>query len=131
MEIGQVGGPNGERPRKFAGRCFNCQEEGHVKRDCPRQWKQSGDTKERRCYWCTSNRHLANNCPVRKAGKPKVKISTVEEDEVDLDEMTEEELEQYVEQLEDRQSGSVNMLGGAIGRSARAKSSGFRTRARW
>ena len=131
MEIGQVGGTNRDSRRKFTGKCFHCQEEGHLKRDCPRQRKQSGDAKERRCYWCTSTRHLANNCPIRRSGKPKVKIGAVEEEEVDLEEMTEEELEQYVEHLEDRQNGSVNMIGGAIGRSGRARSSGFRTRARW
>ena len=131
MEIGQVGAPNREGRRRFTGKCYNCQEEGHLKRDCPRQKKQVGEMKERRCYWCTSNKHLANNCPVRKAGKPKVKIGVVEEEEVSLDDMTEEELEQYVEHLEEQQAGSVNMLGGALGRSTRARSTGFRTRARW
>ena len=131
MEIGQVGGPNRENRRKFAGKCYNCQEEGHLKRDCPWQRKQAGEAKERRCYWCTSNKHLANNCPVRKAGKPKVKIGAVEEEEVNLEDMMEEELEQYVEHLEEQQAGSVNMLGGAFGRSTRARSTGFRTRARW
>ena len=109
MEIDQIGarGRSERRSiegRKFEGNCFYCKMAGHQKRDCPK--RKAG---EKRCFWCTSPKHLANACPVRAAGKPKVRVNQVEvtedPEDVDLSEMTEEEIEQFLEEE------SVNMMG--------------------
>ena len=59
--------------------CDLCQRKGHVEAKCELLWRTSGKPWEsdvarkgirRSCYECGSNRHLGNDCPTRKPGKP-------------------------------------------------------------
>lgn len=59
--------------------CDSCQRKGHTEAKCELLWRTSGRpwesdmTKQgirRSCYECGSNRHLGNDCPTRKPGKP-------------------------------------------------------------
>ena len=59
--------------------CDLCQRKGHAEAGCELLWRTSGKPWEsnvaqqsirRSCYECGSNRHLGNDCPTRKPGKP-------------------------------------------------------------
>ena len=103
MEIDQIGGRGRQERRsmegkKFEGTCFFCKAPGHIKKDCPKR-----KTAERQCYWCQGTKHLANACPARAAGKPKVRVNQVNDPEEQEDvfaDMTEEEIENFLEEEE-------------------------------
>jgi hypothetical protein len=56
----------------FVKKCFICNEEGHIGRDC--QWRKSqnsknsssyGDASDGTCYICGARGHFASECPSR------------------------------------------------------------------
>jgi len=51
-------------------RCFNCQEVGHVSKECQKEKKTV-----RECYLCKKTGHLVRDCPQRKNGDQESKIS--------------------------------------------------------
>lgn len=59
--------------------CELCQRKGHTEGKCELLWRTSGQpwkshmakqSIRRSCYECGANRHLGNDCPTRKPGKP-------------------------------------------------------------
>ena len=59
--------------------CDLCQRSGHAEKDCELLWRTSGRPWEfdlshsnvrLSCYECGQSRHLGNDCPTRKPGKP-------------------------------------------------------------
>ena len=40
-------------------KCYNCEEEGHIQRDCPHPRKVT-------CYACKEEGHIQRNCPQRR-----------------------------------------------------------------
>ena len=50
-------------------KCFKCQEEGHMSRNCPSA--EGGDTKPRgpmKCFKCQEEGHMSRNCPNNAEG---------------------------------------------------------------
>ena len=125
MEVNQLATDRRNPPpmRRFQGRCFACQKQGHIKADCPDRSRRGGGgggstnsrpRGDRRCFWCGQTGHMANNCSARRAGKPKVRVTQLEEeDEGQFAEMTEDEIVEYLAAEEAAADGGVNMLGGA------------------
>jgi hypothetical protein len=58
-----VGGVDSERVERGKNTdtrvCHNCNEEGHISRNCPQNKESRKDT----CYVCGSTGHFARNCP--------------------------------------------------------------------
>lgn len=100
--------------RKFQGKCFQCGKMGHTKRNCP-QVKRGG--KPVNCYWCGKIGHLANKCPARLAGKPKMRINQIvdEDKEPQWEEMTEEQIDELVAQEEGETINAIQNQGFPFG----------------
>jgi hypothetical protein len=67
----------------FKGRCHNCGQTGHLKRDCPNPKKGSGDKKEtRKCYYCHKVGHIKEDCRKLKREQKEAANLAVESIEV-------------------------------------------------
>ena len=111
MKISNIQPQDGYRQtgRQFQGKCFQCGKVGHTKRNCM-QNKKGG--KESKCYWCGKAGHLANKCPARMAGKPKMRVNQIVEDDQELqwDDMTEEQIDELVAQEEAETVNSIEQV---------------------
>ena len=52
-------------PQKKKMTCYNCNEEGHMSRDCP---SGGGDRKPMSCYNCNQEGHMSRDCPTGGSG---------------------------------------------------------------
>ena len=46
-------------------RCWNCNEEGHISRECPKERKQVFKGSKSKCFYCQKEGHLINKCYAR------------------------------------------------------------------
>ena len=46
-------------------RCWNCNEEGHMARDCRKERKRAFKGSKPKCFYCQKEGHLANKCYAR------------------------------------------------------------------
>ena len=126
MQSGRTAGNARGAAAKFRGRCYLCNQQGHLKRDCPRGKRgndgaaagSSGSGGKMRCHWCGKLGHVMAKCRAKQAGKPRVRLQQLdgEEDEPEFGELSDAEIEAILQAEEEQAaaaSSSVNMLGGS------------------